>query len=132
LAQLLCRPNIDWPALAPWLPLDLAELDSDDREELITAVRYQGYVQRETVRQARTQRQEQQAIALDFPYAEVSGLSAEALQKLLKVRPTTLAQAARIPGVTSAALQVLAYFLRVHADKGQMPTDKNSADKNSA
>lgn len=127
LAQLLCRPNIDWPALAPWLPLDLAELDRDDQEELITAVRYQGYVQRETVRQARTQRQEQQAIPLDFPYAEVSGLSAEALQKLMKVRPTTLAQAARIPGVTSAALQVLAYFLRVRAEKSVPRTDRNSA-----
>lgn len=114
LAMLLCRKELAWPALEPWLPASLqadGELDEDDREELQTEVRYAGYVEREAIRHARARRQEQVQLPAALDYAAIGALSREAVQALVRVRPQTLAQAARIPGVTSAALQALSFHL---------------------
>lgn len=111
LAQLLRRPEVTWPMLQPWLPPHLHDLDADDVDELATALRYQGYVAREQVRQARAQRQDDVAIPADLDYAGLGSLSREAVQALTRVRPSTLGQAGRIPGVTAAALQAVAMHL---------------------
>ena len=55
---------------------------------------------------------EQTALPVDFDYAQISGLSNEILQKLQGVRPETIAQAARIPGVTPAAVSLLLVYLK--------------------
>ncbi len=112
LAQLLCRPAASWTDLNPWLPADLHDLDPDAQAELTVEVRYAGYIERERARQARNQRHEHLRIPAELDYATVGGLSAECLQKLRQVRPDTLGQAARIPGITPAAVQALAFALR--------------------
>ena len=114
-AQLLCRDGVGWDHIAPWLPEPLtpgAPLDDDDREELLTEVRYAGYVAREQLRQARVGRLEHWLMPAQFDYAAVGGLSAEIVQKLTKIKPETLGQAARVPGVTPAAVQAIAFRLR--------------------
>jgi tRNA uridine 5-carboxymethylaminomethyl modification enzyme len=83
--------------------LDLASVE--------TTVKYAGYLRQEASRAERVRRQERRRIPEDFPFARVPGLSREVVQRLTQVRPETLGQASRIPGVTPAAVAVLGAFL---------------------
>ena len=86
--------------------LDVASLESD--------AKYAGYVKQELVRVARARRQEHHRIPENFVFAGVSGLSKEVVHRCMEVRPETLGQASRIPGVTPAAVAVLGSFLEKH------------------
>jgi tRNA uridine 5-carboxymethylaminomethyl modification enzyme len=83
--------------------LDLASVE--------TTVKYAGYLKQEASRVERMRRQERRRIPTDFPFARVPGLSREVVQRLSQVRPETLGQASRIPGMTPAAIAVLGAFL---------------------
>jgi tRNA uridine 5-carboxymethylaminomethyl modification enzyme len=113
LAQLLCRPEVTLQHLQPFLPpdVDLTLLDADDEEELTTVVRYAGYVEREKLRQQKAKRLESARFPDDMDFGVVPGLSREARECLQRAAPLTLAQAARVPGVTPASVQVLSYWL---------------------
>lgn len=76
-----------------------------------TSVKYEGYLKQERARVERGRRQEHRAIPPGFPFARVPGLSREAVQRLSQVRPETIGQASRIPGITPAAVAVLGAFL---------------------
>ena len=81
-----------------------------DRDALITVeleLKYAGYFERERVHADKLKRMSQLALPTDLPYAEFRSLSTEARQKLSARRPTTLAQAAGIPGVSQSDLQNL-------------------------
>ena len=90
----------------------LPELN-DDRQgrriwrELQVEARYDGYLQREAAEISRLRKLETLQIPADFDYDRIKGLSNESRSKLLKVRPTTLAQAGRIDGVTPADIALL-------------------------
>ena len=111
LEELLRRPEIVLDDLL-FLDSELAALPVKVRTELETAVKYEGYIRRQQDQVERTRRMEEQVIPADFDYLKVSGLSAEVREKLHKVRPRTLGQASRIPGVTPAAIAILAVLLR--------------------
>lgn len=83
--------------------LDVASLEND--------VKYAGYLKQEMSHAARTRRQERRRIPEGFVFAHVPGLSREVVQRCAQVRPETLGQASRIPGVTPAAVAVLGSFL---------------------
>jgi tRNA uridine 5-carboxymethylaminomethyl modification enzyme len=72
-----------------------------------TTVKYAGYLRRQESEIERARKDERRRIPLDFPFECVSGLSREVVQRLTQVRPDTLGQALRIPGVTPAAVAVL-------------------------
>jgi tRNA uridine 5-carboxymethylaminomethyl modification enzyme len=76
-----------------------------------TAVKYAGYLKQEDARIERASRQERRPIPGDFPFASVPGLSRESIDRFSQVRPENLGQASRIPGITPAAVAVLASFL---------------------
>ncbi len=76
-----------------------------------TEFRYEGYLKRQLASVERMRRQEHRRIPDGFPFATIPGLSREMVQRLGEVRPGTLAQASRIPGVTPAAVAVLAAYL---------------------
>jgi tRNA uridine 5-carboxymethylaminomethyl modification enzyme len=76
-----------------------------------TDLKYEGYIRREEERIARTARQEGKAIPAWVDYAAISGLRVEATQKLSKIRPETLGQAARISGVTPADIALLSVWI---------------------
>jgi tRNA uridine 5-carboxymethylaminomethyl modification enzyme len=76
-----------------------------------TTVKYDGYLKQEQARAERARREERRRIPSDFPFGLVPGLSREVVQRLSQVRPETLGQASRIPGVTPAAIAVLGVFL---------------------
>jgi tRNA uridine 5-carboxymethylaminomethyl modification enzyme len=76
-----------------------------------TEFRYEGYLRRELASVERLRRQEHRAIPDGFPFGSIPGLSREMVQRLGEVRPATLAQASRIPGVTPAAVAVVAAYI---------------------
>jgi tRNA uridine 5-carboxymethylaminomethyl modification enzyme len=75
-------------------------------------VKYAGYLQRQADEIARQQRSEELHLPSDLDYADVHGLSNEARQRLADVRPATVGQAARIPGLTPAAVSLLLVHLK--------------------
>jgi tRNA uridine 5-carboxymethylaminomethyl modification enzyme len=83
--------------------LDVASLEND--------VKYAGYLKQEQSRAERMRRQERRRIPDGFAFDRVPGLSREVIQRCSQVRPETLGQASRIPGVTPAAVAVLGAFL---------------------
>jgi tRNA uridine 5-carboxymethylaminomethyl modification enzyme len=74
--------------------------------------KYSGYLQRQHEEIARQQRHENLHLPPDLDYGEVRGLSNEVRQRLCEVRPETLGQAARIPGLTPAAVSLLLVHLK--------------------
>jgi tRNA uridine 5-carboxymethylaminomethyl modification enzyme len=85
-----------------------ATMDSFDEATLLAERKYEGYLRREAVRLARVQAQDSRAIPVWFEYEGVPGLSREVVERLTAVRPATLGQAARVPGVTPAAVAIVA------------------------
>jgi tRNA uridine 5-carboxymethylaminomethyl modification enzyme len=114
-SQLLRQPEMKLAELLSTGQVEL-EIDSASREQdlttLETTVKYAGYLDQETSRAERARRDERRRIGPDFPFADVPGLSREVVQRLAQVRPATLGQAARIPGVTPAAVAVLGVYLK--------------------
>jgi len=89
-----------------------------DVESVETVVKYRGYLKRQESDVARSLRNEERRIPSGFPFHRVPGLSAEAVQRLTQIRPDTLGQALRIPGMTPAAVAVLgAYVGRLSSDR---------------
>ncbi|MGB8886601.1 MAG: tRNA uridine-5-carboxymethylaminomethyl(34) synthesis enzyme MnmG [Candidatus Korobacteraceae bacterium] len=78
-----------------------------------TEIKYSGYLDQQTKAIERLKRSEQRMIPDWFDYAKVSGLSREMNEKLTRVRPRTLGQASRIPGVTPAAVSLINVFIEI-------------------
>ena len=123
LSALLRRPKITYGELAT-LDDHCAELlrrgEADTRdgfdarmaaERAQTAIKYEGYLKRQTAAVEKQHRYESAVLPDDIVYAEISGLRLEARAKLDTVRPRTLGQAARISGVSPADIQVLTVWL---------------------
>lgn len=91
---------------------DLAKLSSEVTEQLQIATKYEGYIKRQVDQVAKYNKIESVRIPAEFDYAAVGSLSAEVREKLEKVRPVSLGQAGRIPGVTPAAISILSVMLR--------------------
>ncbi|MGJ4731016.1 tRNA uridine-5-carboxymethylaminomethyl(34) synthesis enzyme MnmG [Luteimonas sp. SDU101] len=110
--DLLRRPELDYARLVS-LPSFAPEsaVASDVAEQVEIETKYAGYLQRQRDEIARQQRNESRSIPDGFDYAQVRGLSAEARQKLERVRPQTVGQAQRIPGMTPAAVSLLLVHL---------------------
>ncbi len=110
LKELLRRPQISINDLV----VDPSELHLTDdvAEQLEINTKYAGYIARQSDEVARMQRYEHLKLPADFDFTVVHGLSKEVLSKLLDVRPLTLAQASRIPGVTPAAVSLLLIHLK--------------------
>jgi len=125
-AQLLKRPEITLEMLLPALRPEFAESNELDffiaavnarmRNELKsveTEIKYAGYLDQQRKAIEKLRKAELRAIPADFTYAGISGLSREMQETLTRVRPQTLGQASRIPGVTPAALSLLHVYLEV-------------------
>jgi tRNA uridine 5-carboxymethylaminomethyl modification enzyme len=124
-AQLLKRPEISLETLLPVLRLEwdagelvffAGEVNARVRNELKsveTEIKYAGYLDQQRKAIEKLKKAEQRSIPVDFEYAGISGLSREMQETLARVRPQTLGQASRIPGVTPAALSLLNVYLEV-------------------
>ncbi|RMD85218.1 MAG: tRNA uridine-5-carboxymethylaminomethyl(34) synthesis enzyme MnmG [Candidatus Dadabacteria bacterium] len=89
-----------------------------------TEIKYKGYLERQKAEIRKMEAMEAIAIPDDFPYSSINGLSIEIKEKLEKVRPETLGQAKRIPGITPAAISLLAIYLKKWRDTKEPSTFK--------
>ncbi|KAF0249459.1 MAG: tRNA uridine 5-carboxymethylaminomethyl modification enzyme [bacterium] len=108
LAKLAKRPEVTAELLSMLLPDNM--LDNLDPEELavtVNDIKYAGYIETMKVQTERLSKAQARQIPLDFEYSSIPGLSREMIEKLSRVRPETIGQASRIPGVTSAALSII-------------------------
>ena len=109
--DLLRRPQLDYATLMRVPQLGPGVDDAKVAEQVEIETKYSGYLDRQREEIARQQRNEATGIPQGFDYALVHGLSAEAQQKLERVRPQTVGQAQRIPGMTPAAISLLLVHL---------------------
>lgn len=111
LCDLIRRPGMDYASTAkfdenrPNLPRNLAE-------RVETEIKYEGYIKHQLEEVARQQKSESTQLSQDIDYSQIKGLRLEAAQKLDKVKPATIGQAARISGVNPADITVLLIYLQ--------------------
>jgi len=110
LHDLLKRPGINYSNIAA-LKGDV-EIDPQVAEQVEIQIKYAGYIDRQAEEIERLRRHENMTLPSDFDFTAIEGLSNEVKQKLSSVRPQTLAQASRIPGVTPAAVSLLLIYLK--------------------
>jgi tRNA uridine 5-carboxymethylaminomethyl modification enzyme len=118
--ELLKRPEFDYDKLCAVEGIGRGTGDAAVAEQVEIGVKYSGYLRRQADEIARHRNHEDTAIPASFDYDRVRGLSAEVLAKFSKVRPQTVGQAQRIPGVTPAAISLLLVHLaRQPGDSGK-------------
>ncbi len=141
LAQLMKRPEVTVEQLVPVLrkltpeffarnssassAFSALKLPSEVRNELKsveTEIKYEGYLLQQQRAMERLKKSEQHAIPEWFDYHSVSGLSREMQEKLTKVRPRTIGQASRIPGVTPAAVSLVNVYIEIQARRRDQAT----------
>ncbi|EJL75146.1 tRNA uridine-5-carboxymethylaminomethyl(34) synthesis enzyme MnmG [Chryseobacterium populi] len=112
-AQFLTRPNITLEKLDNIEAIKevSSTYDEEVREQAEVNIKYKGYIEKEKENVAKLNRLENIKIPEDFDYTKLSSLSAEAKQKMTKVKPKTIAQAGRISGVSPADINVLLVYL---------------------
>jgi len=134
LAQFLKRPEVTVESLVPILRKltpeffsrdssvpsvsSVVKLSSEVRNELKsveTEIKYEGYLLQQQRAMERLKKSEQHSIPEWFDYRSVSGLSREMQEKLIKLRPRTIGQASRIPGVTPAAVSLVNVYIEIQA-----------------
>jgi tRNA uridine 5-carboxymethylaminomethyl modification enzyme len=116
IAQLMQRPDFDLSAFLAAVPLPevaaaFAALNEEETEAVVSRIRYSGYIERQEREAAKLAEDDAVAIPGAMSYS-LPGLSREIVEKLSFVRPISLGQAGRIPGVTPAAIAILRMHIR--------------------
>ena len=124
LAQLLKRAEISINQLYVF-DEQLKELEPQVADEVEIRIKYEGYIKRQERQVEQLKKIEEIKIPEDIDYTKVHGLTKEAIEKLSKVRPLTLGQASRIPGITPAAIIALQIHLKKR-EKDERSTDMST------
>ena len=111
LAQLLRRPEISMNQLRQLRP-DIPNYRADVDAQVEIRIKYQGYVNRQQEIVERFQKMEHARLPENTDYSRISGLSREVCEKLTQIKPHSLGQAARIPGITPAAISLLSFYIK--------------------
>jgi len=111
----LRRPEADHALLMSALQDEQTVLPEAVVQQVEIQAKYEGYVNRQADEIARQQKQENVNIPDDFDYHVVNSLSNEVREKLNRIKPQTVGQAARIAGVTPAAISLLLIYLKKHS-----------------
>lgn len=110
--DLLRRPEISYQDLVSREEYAPGVLDARVAEQIEVQVKYEGYINAQTREIARQEKYESLRLPKGVDYSNIDGLSTEILEKLTNVQPETIGQAARIPGVTPAAVSLLLVYLK--------------------
>lgn len=110
-AQLLRRPELSFDLIQTFSPSKIP-LSREAAAEVEITIKYSGYIRRQESSVERLRHLEKARLPDNLNYANVTGLSREVWEKLSTIRPLSLGQAARIPGITPAALSLLAIHLK--------------------
>ncbi|MBV1959657.1 MAG: tRNA uridine-5-carboxymethylaminomethyl(34) synthesis enzyme MnmG [Pseudomonadales bacterium] len=121
LTELLRRPELSYQKLMDLIDLPVAHAQVAEQVEV--QIKYKGYIDRQQLEVERLKNNERVILPVDMDYSQLSGLSNEVKQKLTDVRPSTLGQAARIPGITPAAVSLLLIHLKKKSLVRKQPQD---------
>lgn len=112
-SQILTRPNMTLKKLSEidFIGEKTKEFTEEVKEQAEINIKYKGYIEKEKENVAKLNRLETIRIPEDFDYTKIGSLSSEAKQKLNKIQPKTIAQAARISGVSPSDINVLLIYL---------------------
>lgn len=108
LAKILSRPEVSYKDL----PSRNEALSEEEIQQVEISVKYAGYIERQELEVQKFKKLEDKVIPIAFDYSTVPSLRLEARQKLIKTRPTTIGQAARISGVSPADINILMVWLK--------------------
>ena len=114
LEDLLRRPETRYDDLIAIDGLGPVLADKQAAEQVEIQIKYAGYIDRQLDEIAKKKRHEETKIPTDFNYSQISGLSNEVVAKLTDARPETLGKAARMSGITPAAISLLLVYLKKH------------------
>ncbi|HEX9830469.1 MAG TPA: tRNA uridine-5-carboxymethylaminomethyl(34) synthesis enzyme MnmG [Thermodesulfobacteriota bacterium] len=112
LKEILRRPEISYNELSFIDPPSGAFIASDIFSQVEMEIKYEGYIQKQMEQVDKFKHMENIKIPETFSYESIPGLSREIVQKLSRIRPTSLGQASRISGITPAAISVLMVYLK--------------------
>lgn len=113
--QILKRPEMTYRKMMEIL--GCPSFDEEAVEEMEITVKYEGYIARQETAVRKAARMENEKLPLDMDYLSLDGISTEARQKMDKIRPLSLGQAARIPGVSPADISVLMVYVKQRKGK---------------
>jgi tRNA uridine 5-carboxymethylaminomethyl modification enzyme len=111
LSQLLRRPEISLSDIRVIIP-EIVKYSRDVDSQVEVQIKYQGYVNRQNDIVERFQKMEYVRLPDDIDYTQISGISREVCEKLIRIKPRSLGQASRISGITPAALTLLSFYLK--------------------
>ena len=112
MAELLKRTEITYKDLAE-IDEDRPELSIAEKEEVEIQIKYEGYIKMEQEQVEKFKKLENKKLPEDIDYSLIKGLRIEAMQKLNKIKPTSIGQASRISGVSPADINVLLIYLQI-------------------
>lgn len=110
LAELICRPELDYDVLAE-IDKDREPLSDEVIEQVLINIKYEGYIERQLRQVEQFKKTEKRRIPADIDYDDISSLRLEARQKLKMFKPISVGQASRISGVSPADISVLLIYL---------------------
>ncbi|WP_329503926.1 tRNA uridine-5-carboxymethylaminomethyl(34) synthesis enzyme MnmG [Pediococcus pentosaceus] len=111
-SEFLRRPEVNYSDLLKFIDAPEKDLDRRVIEQVEIETKYAGYIKKAQDRVDRLKRIEEKAIPDRIDYEAINGLATEGRQKLEKIRPTTIAQASRISGVTPADIAILSVYIQ--------------------
>ena len=112
MAELLKRTELTYEALKE-IDENRPELSIAEKEEVEIQIKYEGYIKMEEEQVEKFKKLENKKLSEDIDYSEIKGLRIEAMQKLNKIKPTSIGQASRISGVSPADINVLLIYLQI-------------------
>ncbi|MCE5197785.1 MAG: tRNA uridine-5-carboxymethylaminomethyl(34) synthesis enzyme MnmG [Armatimonadota bacterium] len=119
LEELLRRPEITYADIAR--AVGNGHIPPDVAEQVQIGIKYNGYIERQHLQVAQARKMENRPIPDSIDYPQLRSLSREAIEKLGRIRPATLGQASRIPGVTPADVAMLAVYIQHAKPQPQSP-----------
>ncbi|MCW3488970.1 tRNA uridine-5-carboxymethylaminomethyl(34) synthesis enzyme MnmG [Dethiobacter alkaliphilus] len=108
--QLLKRPELTYDAIIHILGEE-PRLSGEAARQVEIQIKYQGYIEKQLQQIEKYKKMENKALPEDLPYCDLDGLSTEAVEKLMKIRPRSVGQASRISGVSPADIAVLLVYM---------------------
>ena len=114
LEDLIRRPEMTYETLMKVTEFGPGIVDPKAAEQVEIQIKYAGYIERQQDEIAKSRKNENTLIPIDFDYSQISGLSNEVVAKLSDAKPETLGLASRISGITPAAISLLLVYLKKH------------------
>jgi len=119
MTNLLRRPEIHMSELIAAGVLQTEGVRPEDIVSLETGIKYEGYLKQQDREVEKLRKAESKRIPVDLDYSNMPGLSREIVEKLSRIRPQSIAQASRIPGITPAAISILLFHLEMRQPRRQ-------------